>query len=166
MSGSKDAASKARNMDAAGHRGCFVSLSTALAQRIRRLFDSGLLPVFAPRHGRALGPWGESVAARHLRREGYKILDRNVRLGRNEIDIIARDQDTIVFVEVRTRATLDDAPPEDSITEVKMRHLRRAARHYISRHGGDGTYYRFDAVSVVRSKSGRPELRHFRDAFH
>jgi len=107
---------------------------------------------------------GEDAAARFLRRAGYRILERNVRLGRNEVDIIARDGDTTVFVEVRTRATEDDVPPEDSVGLVKQSHLRQAARHYLLQHGREH-YYRFDVVAVLMPEGGKPAITHYPDAF-
>ncbi len=107
---------------------------------------------------------GEDAAARFLKRAGYRILDRNVRLVRNEIDLIAQDGDTIVFVEVRTRATLDDVPPEDTIGPVKQAHLRQAARHYLMRHGREH-YYRFDVVAIIMPERGKPVITHYPDAF-
>ena len=107
---------------------------------------------------------GEDAAARFLQRAGYRILERNVRLGRNEIDIIAQDGDTTVFVEVRTRATLDDVPPEDTIGPVKQAHLRQAARHYLLQHGREH-YYRFDVVAILLPDGEEPTITHFPDAF-
>jgi len=108
---------------------------------------------------------GEDAAARYLRRQRFKILARNVRLGRNELDIIARDGDTIVFVEVRTRASADPYRPEDSITPRKQRHLRTAAAWYMARNPDPESYYRFDVVAVILPEDGPPEITHYRDAF-
>ena len=111
-----------------------------------------------------LGPRGEEAAARFLRRAGFRILARNVRLGRNELDIVARDGDTTVFVEVRTRATADAVPPEDTIGPAKQAQLQKAARAWMARHGREH-YYRFDVVAVLYEPGRRPEVTHFRDAF-
>ncbi len=108
---------------------------------------------------------GENLAARHLKRAGYRILERNVRLGRFEVDIIARDGDTICFVEVRTRATGDPVPPEDTIRARKCSHLRAAARAYIALHPDPEAYYRFDVVGIVLPAGGRPEITLYKDAF-
>jgi putative endonuclease len=88
-----------------------------------------------------------------------------VRLGRNELDIIARDGDTIVFVEVRTRRVEDPVPPEDTVGPTKMRHLHAAADWYIARHPSEKTYYRFDIVSVILPDQGPPAITHFPNAF-
>jgi putative endonuclease len=114
---------------------------------------------------RPLGQRGEEYAANYLKRAGYAILGRNLRLGRNELDILARDGDTVVFVEVRSRASNEPVPPEDTINPEKRRRLRAAARYYLSRHQEPDTYYRFDVVSVVIPEKGKPVITLYRDAF-
>jgi putative endonuclease len=117
------------------------------------------------RKPRTLGQRGEDAAARHLKRAGYKILERNRFLGRYEIDIIAQEGDTIAFVEVRTRAALDKIPPEDSIGPQKQHRIRQAARRYIDAADDESMYYRFDVVSVIMPEKGKPEIRLIRNAF-
>ena len=82
-----------------------------------------------------LGQRGEDAAARYLKRQGYRILERNRVLGRNEIDIIALEGDTIAFVEVRTRKSKSGVLPEDTVGPAKQRQIRRAAKRYIDRYG-------------------------------
>ena len=117
------------------------------------------------RRRRPLGPAGEDLAAKALRRAGYTILERNARLGKYEIDIIARDGDTTAFVEVKTRRDDSVVPPEDCVGGMKRKHIRKAARLYISRHDEPEMYYRFDVVSVVTPESGKPVVTIHRDAF-
>ncbi len=117
------------------------------------------------RRGASLGERGELLAAKHLRRNGYRILERNTKLGAYEIDIIAREGDTIAFVEVKTRQGDPYADPEANITPTKMRHLRRAAGIYLAHHDNPEYYYRFDVVTVVIPGSGAPEIALYRDAF-
>ncbi len=117
------------------------------------------------RKPKKLGTAGEDLAAKALRKAGYTILDRNVRLGKYEIDIIARDGDTTAFVEVKTRRDDSYVPPEDCVGGVKRQHIRKAARIYISRHEEPETYYRFDVVSVVIPQTGKPQITIHRDAF-
>lgn len=114
---------------------------------------------------RSLAQRGEDAAARYLRRAGYRILDRNVRLGDYEIDIIAREGDTIAFVEVKTRRRDEHVQPEESVGAVKCRHIRRAAHIYIDRRNDPETYYRFDIVSVLLPERGRPAVTLYRNAF-
>jgi putative endonuclease len=118
------------------------------------------------RRAKPLGSQGEDLAAKFLLREGYNILERNVRLGRGEIDIIARDGDTIAFVEVKTlRKTSEIFRPENNVTHDKQRHLIAAARRYMATHRDPEAYYRFDVVSIVLPETGKPEIKLFRDAF-
>lgn len=117
------------------------------------------------RDPKPLGRRGEDAAARFLKKQGYRILERNRYLGKNEIDIIAREGDTIAFVEVRTRKVLDGVPPIDTVGPRKQAHIRRAAERYIARHGDPETYYRFDVVSVILPDGGAPTITLYRDAF-
>lgn len=112
-----------------------------------------------------LGLRGENLAARYLRAHGYRILHQNAVLGRYEVDIIAQDGDTIVFVEVKTRQAAELFMPEDSIGDEKMLHLRRAAEMYASRRDDPTLYYRFDVVSIVLRPSHEPEITLYRNAF-
>ncbi|NUM53382.1 MAG: YraN family protein [Candidatus Hydrogenedentes bacterium] len=112
-----------------------------------------------------LGQRGEDLAAKHLRRAGYRILERNAKLGKFEIDIIAREGDTIAFVEVKTRRSNSFLEPEANVTPTKQQHIRRAAAIYISRHNDPETYYRYDIVSVVLPDDGNPHVTILRDAF-
>jgi putative endonuclease len=112
----------------------------------------------------ALGQRGENMAARHLRNQGYKIIERNFRCEVGEVDIIARDGKTLVFVEVKTRA-YDDPTPEDQVNEVKRHQLTKAARFYLSRYGTPQPPARFDVVAIVWPSGREPQIRHTPDAF-
>jgi putative endonuclease len=114
---------------------------------------------------RSFSQQGEDLAAKYLRRHGYQILDRNVHLGRFEIDIIARDGDTIAFVEVKTRKSDAYAAPEENVTPEKRRHIRHAAHLYIAQPDAPDTYYRYDVVSVVMPEKGRAVVTLFKNAF-
>ena len=116
-----------------------------------------------PRH--ALGRHGENLAARHLRRHGYRILERNITLAGCEIDLIVRKGDTVAFVEVRTLASTEAMYPEDTVTPTKQAHIRRAARYYVAAHDDEKTYYRYDIVAVVAPPGERPEITHLEGAF-
>lgn len=113
----------------------------------------------------ALGPEGERLAARYLQWRGYRILARNLKSGPHELDIVARRGDTIAFVEVKTRMRNETSAPEDSVGDIKQRHIKNAARHYLARQQEPHTYYRFDVVSVVWPERGKPDINHFPDAF-
>ena len=111
----------------------------------------------------ALAQRGESAAARYLRQIGYKIILRNYRSPLGEIDIIARDGDTLVFVEVKTRA-YDDPTPEEQVNSIKQHQITKAAKYYLSRYEVPPEA-RFDIVAVVWPGEGEPEIRHSEDAF-
>ena len=100
-----------------------------------------------------------------MRRAGFRVLERNVEIGRYEIDIIAQEGDTIAFVEVKSRESGDFLPPEANVTPKKQRHIRAAARSYADRRDDPDEYYRFDVVTVVMPARGKPEITLYRDAF-
>ena len=114
------------------------------------------------------GRWGEDLAAGVLRRAGLRILGRRVRTGRRgELDLVARDGDTLVFVEVKTRRAEVYGRPADSVDRDKRRALSRAAVRYLRRLRDRPPYIRFDVVEVIGEPGGAaaPEVRHLRDAF-
>ena len=112
--------------------------------------------IFSKEEIKSVGVLGEEAAAKYLKRQGYKILNRNwknsfgYRLG--ELDIIARDGKEIVFVEVKTRAVRDinllNVLPEEQITQSKLHKLERIASCYLCAEKIKDSPYRFDAVSV------------------
>lgn len=95
------------------------------------------------------GSKGELLAVRHIERKGMRVLDRNVRLGRDEIDIVAFDpvDKCIAFVEVKMRSNGRDYHPSLNMTWKKRRHMVRAARRWVHKNGYDGGY-RLDAAYV------------------
>jgi putative endonuclease len=111
-----------------------------------------------------LGDRGENVAARHLRGLGYKIIVRNFRIPLGEIDIIARDGNTLVFIEVKTRL-YDEPTPEDQVGDEKRRQITKVARVYLSRYGVPQPAARFDVVAVVWPEGRDPQIRHTPNAF-
>ena len=94
------------------------------------------------------GREGENLAASFLLQKGYEIVDRNWRYGPKEIDIVARDGDTMVFVEVKTRSTLAFELPQEAVTKKKMKNLVEAADAYLIQHN-IGLESRFDIVGVL-----------------
>jgi putative endonuclease len=112
----------------------------------------------------ALGEGGENAAARFLRGLGYRIIERNFRCELGEVDIIARDGKTLVFVEVKTREQ-DDPAPEEQVDAAKQHQLTRAARVYLSRYGSPQPPARFDVVGIVWPPGRSPQIRHTIDAF-
>jgi putative endonuclease len=118
----------------------------------------------APPPRDALGQRGENMAARFLRNQGYKIIVRNFRCEVGEVDIIARDGQTLVFVEVKTRA-YDDPTPEDQVNQHKRHQITKAARFYLSRYGVPQPPSRFDVVAIIWPAGREPQIRHTQDAF-
>ena len=102
-----------------------------------------------------IGAYGERVAAAFVRRHGYRVLTRNYRTTRGEIDLICRLGELLVFVEVRTRSHLDLVRPAETIGTAKQEALRYASRRYLDLLGLEGIRYRFDAVEVIH-QSGQP----------
>jgi putative endonuclease len=114
---------------------------------------------------RYLGVHGERLAAHHLARLGYTILERNYRSGRREVDLIIRRGDLVAFVEVKTRAGDGFGHPLEAITALKRREIERVARRWQQRHGRPGLQYRFDAVGIVVGRGGAPIIEHVPNAW-
>ena len=113
----------------------------------------------------AVGRQAEDAAAAYLRRAGLRVIERNVRFREGEIDVVCRDGDRWVFVEVKCRrATWGDAPGA-AVSWWKQRRLVRLAQHYVKwRRLGD-VRCRFDVVAVTLDERGRASVRHIEAAF-
>jgi len=111
-----------------------------------------------------LGKKGESIAATHLIGKGYKIIKRNWRYGKDEIDIIAEIEDFIVFVEVKTRSTGYFGDPEQAVDDKKERFIIRAADEYIIQKDINKEA-RFDIISII-IEGNKQSIRHIEDAFY
>ena len=109
------------------------------------------------------GAQGEDIAIDYLRLKGYAILDRNWRSGHREIDIVARKDDTIVFVEVKARANASYGRPEDAVTRRKMHLLVLAADAYLRYYAID-LEVRFDVIAITGTKD-KPHIKHYEHAF-
>jgi len=117
----------------------------------------------APGKADAMGDRGENLAATYLRKQGMKILERNFRCSVGEVDIVAREGQTLVFVEVKSRA-YDDPAPEDQITPDKQHRLTKAGKVYLGRFGVEPPA-RFDVVAVIFPTGQPPIIRHTPNAF-
>jgi putative endonuclease len=111
-----------------------------------------------------LGQKGEDLAAEHLKSAGYKILFRNWKWGKHEIDIIASNKEYVVFAEVKTRAGDYQMHPVTAVTREKQKSIIMAADGYIKRFGIDKDS-RFDVITVI-SKDESFEIDHIEDAFY
>jgi len=110
-----------------------------------------------------MGIWGEEVAVDYLRESGYLLLERNWHSGHRDIDIIAQKDDTVVFVEVKTRRNAEFATPEQAVDWQKRRNLRYAINHYVKYRKIDNPI-RFDIITVVGTLgSSHPMINHFED---
>jgi putative endonuclease len=111
-----------------------------------------------------LGQRGEQIAARYLRRCGYLILTRNFRAVGAEVDLIALEDTTLVFVEVKTRLGIGAGTPEEAVDDHKQQQIRRAANVYAElRHAG-GVATRFDVIAITGAGRNR-RLELIKDAF-
>jgi putative endonuclease len=119
----------------------------------------------AYRAARELGRRGEAAAARHLEGLGWRIVARSFRTRRGEVDLVARDRDVLVFVEVKTRSSLACGRPAESVDAVKRARMAAAARSWLLRYRGADPPCRFDVVEVLEGLDGGLDLRHVRDAF-
>ncbi|MGB9594865.1 MAG: YraN family protein [Candidatus Poribacteria bacterium] len=111
-----------------------------------------------------VGNKGESIAEDYLKQKGYKIIQKNYRCRFGEIDIIAKDQDTIVFVEVRTKQNDNFGSPQDSITPAKIEKISKTSLSFIQEKKFAGFSYRFDFIAITFSQ-GKPNIEHIENAF-
>ena len=125
-----------------------IGRSTALPEHLRR------------------GALGEKLAVRFLRKQRYKILYRNFRgLSGGEIDIVCRDDDTLVFVEVKTRGTEDFGRPFESIAPDQKRRISRGALAWLRMLDNPDILFRFDVVEVIIVRDREPRIELIRNAF-
>ncbi len=110
------------------------------------------------------GKQGENIAIRFLKKSGYKILVTNYRNRLGEIDIIAREKNVIVFVEVKTRHTNQFGSPKEAVTPNKQKHLSKAALTYLKETNQMQAQARFDVVAIQVSAS-KPSIELIKNAF-
>ena len=113
-------------------------------------------------HNISLGKFGEDYTAEFLEKNGYEILDRNYRNGYGEIDIIAKKDEYIVFIEVKTRTSLDFGCPSEAVGYTKQKKIRNLASFYLQ--GFPGLSARFDIAEVLINRKA-PELNYIENAF-
>ncbi len=113
-----------------------------------------------------LGRWGEDLAGRYLEERGYSILERNVRTAYGELDLVARKEDVLVFVEVKTRTSESFGLPEVSVTEQKQAHILNAAQDFMQRHPELEGDWRVDVIAILGAPGREPaQVEHFENAF-
>ncbi|MEW6163210.1 MAG: YraN family protein [Nitrospirota bacterium] len=113
---------------------------------------------------KTLGGRGESLAVKFLKGKGYKIIARNYKTPIGEIDIVAKDGNTVVFVEVKTRADDSFGYPFEAVNKKKRQKLRNLALLYLKRQGKESPV-RFDVLSIFYRDSGKKDIEHIKDAF-
>lgn len=112
-----------------------------------------------------LGRWGEKVAMKFLEEEDYIILDRNVRTPYGEIDIVAKKDNRLFFVEVKTRSSMKFGNPEEAITETKIIHMIESAQSFMQDHSDLEGDWQIDVIAVQKQSDGRlPIITHFQNA--
>ena len=114
---------------------------------------------------RLLGDEGERIAARHLKKLGYRILARQARSKLGEIDLVALDGDTIVFVEVKSRRDQRDGSPSEAVDRHKQIKLTQLALAWLKKRNLLGHRTRFDVVAIRWDTNGQPVVTHYKSAF-
>ena len=113
-------------------------------------------------HNQRIGKWGEETATEYLMQRGYEIIARNARTPYGEIDIIAKQKDIIIFIEVKTRTSNKMGLPEESITPRKRQHMLDAAQHYAAENEID--HWQIDVISIEGKPGSTPKITHFENA--
>ena len=115
---------------------------------------------------RQRGQHGEDIASTYLEQQGYRIAQRNYRNRYGEIDIIAWDDSTLVFIEVKTTTAQAFGPPSEKVDTRKQRKLTSVAMAYVLQHHIRNTSLRFDVIGVTLTPQGAPEVAHIQAAFY
>lgn len=117
------------------------------------------------KYKKKLGDRGEDIATDFLNSKNYEIIDRNYRFGHGEIDIIAKDKEVLVFIEVKTRKNLEFGRPELAVTKNKQRQIRKIAEMYLVENKIADVDCRIDVVAIMIKKNLPPEINHIENAF-
>ena len=111
-----------------------------------------------------VGQEGEDIAFSYICQQGYRVVDRNYRCPHGEIDLVAKDDETFVFIEVKSRQSTLFGQPEEAVDFRKRKKLSTVALWYLAEKKINNYHARFDVVSILLSKQP-PEIKLFRDAF-
>ena len=136
-----------------------MKLLKSLKRIINRFSKKGVLSA------KALGDLGENVAVKALEADGYRIAERNMKVYGREVDIIAVDDKTLVFVEVKTRRNRSFGEPLAAIDNKRRKRLRKAADLYVMKKKLRNVSIRFDAVTVDYTDRHDPEIKIIKNAF-
>ena len=113
---------------------------------------------------KALGKKGEEKALRFLKKKGYRIIEKNYVCKLGEMDIIAKEKDTLAFIEVKTRTTTEFGPPQLAVNSSKQRQLSKVALHFLKEKQLEDAKARFDVVAILLGPK-KEEIELIRDAF-
>ncbi len=114
---------------------------------------------------KSFGSKGEDLACAYLKKNGYAIVERNYRYGHGEIDIVAKDGATLVFIEVKARTNLEFGRPEFAVTKSKQMQIRKIAEAYLYEKEIKDTECRMDVVAILFLRGGKPDINHIVNAF-
>jgi putative endonuclease len=113
-------------------------------------------------HNQRIGKWGEDTAAEYLAQKGYEVTARNIRTPYGEIDIVAKQADVTIFVEVKARTSNKMGLPEEAITPRKREHMLAAADHYAAEHEID--HWQIDVIAIEGKPGSKPKVTYFERA--
>jgi putative endonuclease len=116
-------------------------------------------------HNKSLGAQGEALAVTFLCGLRYQLIERNFRCKGGEVDIIAKDGRTLVFIEVKTRNSEGYGPPQLAVTPFKQRQISKAALTWLARTRQEDVSARFDVIAIMLSSSDAPRIEHITNAF-
>ena len=114
------------------------------------------------KHNQQVGKWGEDVAAEWLTQNGFEIIARNIRTPHGEIDIAARKEGDIFFIEVKALTSTKNFFPEQQITARKREHMLHAAEHYAAENNID--HWQVDVIAIERQRTTKPKITYFENA--
>jgi putative endonuclease len=114
-------------------------------------------------HNQTIGQLGEDIAVKYLESKKYKIVERNLKISYKELDIVAYEGNTLVFVEVKTRSSQRFGGAEEALFPKKSYQFKRAAEFYLDRHGIDTEDFRIDFISVDIKADRTADIRHHKD---
>jgi putative endonuclease len=114
---------------------------------------------------RDIGKEGEDLAAEYISKKGYEILERNYHYGHGEIDIIAKKNGVLVFIEVKSRINLEYGEPEYAINKKKIQQIKKMAELYLFDKEKEEVDCRFDVIAILLEPKSSPQITHYENAF-
>ncbi|MDZ7766097.1 MAG: YraN family protein [Melioribacteraceae bacterium] len=113
------------------------------------------------------GSYGEELAVKFIKEKGYEIIEQNYRYGHGEVDIVAKDKDTLVFIEVKFRKNLEFGPPELAVTKSKQKQVRKISELFIMDKGEKVEFKdaRIDVIAILKFPNEDPQINHIINAF-